>query len=125
MSQFLSYLVVTQVEETSNDYRGLWRLDADLIYESVLAQKTITVPKGFLTDFESCPRLPLVYLLFGDISHRAATVHDFLYRSKMVSREVADKVFLEAMAVAGTSWWRRYGIYLGVRIGGHWAYGCK
>ena len=30
------------------------------------ARDTITVPTGFLTDFASVPRMPIVFLLFGD-----------------------------------------------------------
>ena len=49
-------------------------------------------------------------------------MHDWLYYAALVPRDVADGVFLEAMAVLGISLWRRYLIYWGVRLGGWYAW---
>ena len=45
-----------------------------------MLKDTITVPTGFFTDFASVPRMPFVFLLFGDVAHEAAVIHDYLYR---------------------------------------------
>jgi hypothetical protein len=104
---FLTELEVTLIRGKSDGGRQMWRVDAPLIYGSKVAEQTITVPKGFETDFSSVPRLPLAYLLTGDTAHEAAVVHDFLYVSKQTSKKIADDVFLEAMEESGVSWWRR------------------
>lgn len=118
MSAFLTSLDVSLIDETANEYRGLWRLDAPLVYQSDVAAQNIVAPAGMVTDFESCPRLPVVFFLVGEVTREAAVVHDHLYKSKLLPRSVADKVLLEACAVSGIPAWRRTLIYWGVRIGG-------
>jgi hypothetical protein len=79
----------------------------------------------FETDFASVPRLPLIYDLFGDRAHYESVIHDYLYCKDsfpVVEREVADKVFLEAMKLRGKSWFVRSMMYAGVRAGGWTAY---
>lgn len=112
-----------------SDLEGKWLdddarfcLDAPLIYESDVAGQTFVVPAGFVTDFASVPRVPVVYMLFGDRAHREAVVHDWLYQSHRVSKGMADKVFKEAMAARGKGWFTRWGMYLGVVIGGRSSY---
>lgn len=118
MSAFLDKLDVILLDDIANDGRGSWQLDRDFRYQSDIAKQVITVPAGFVTDFASVPRIPISYWLFGDTSHEAAVVHDWLYKSKPVPRDVADEILKEASAVAGIPAWRRWGMYLGVRIGG-------
>lgn len=62
-------------------------------------QRIIRVPSGFMTDFASVPRLPLVYLAYGNKAHLPAVAHDFLYREGGTEsdREFADLVFLNGM----------------------------
>jgi len=48
----------------------------------------ILVPKGFETDLASVPRLPIVYLIWGDRAHREAVLHDYCYRVGAVIRYV-------------------------------------
>jgi len=60
----------------------------------------ITVPAGFETDYASVPRLPLMWLIAGDVAHEAAVLHDFLYRIHSlpdVDRKQADECFLALM----------------------------
>lgn len=95
-----------------------WRLLKPLIYQSDAAG-CLVVPAGFVTDFASVPRLPLAFLLAGDTCHRAAVVHDWLYTAPVkFSRAVCDAVLREASAVSGVSWWRRWLVWVGVRVGG-------
>lgn len=95
-----------------------WRLTAALVYWSDLLKRLVIVPKGFVTDFASVPRLPVAYLLAGGEANEAAIVHDYLYHSHEVARDVADAVFEEAMAVTGQPWWRRKLMWAGVRLFG-------
>jgi len=80
--------------------------------------ESIEVPFGFIFDFDSVPRLPLVYWLLKGRATQSSAVHDFLYETKTVSRRAADQVFLQAMRDEGVAWYYRIPIYLGVRIGG-------
>lgn len=113
MARFATDLTV----ECVNGKSERWRLVKELVYESDIAG-TVTVPVGFETDFASVPRLPVVYMLVGNLAHLPAVVHDYLYRYALVSRKVADKVFLEAMNACGIWAWRRYPMYWGVRLFG-------
>lgn len=97
VAKFHSRLVATNLDPDFAGGRGLWEIVEPLVYESDRAGMTITVPVGFQTDFASVLRLPVIYLLFGDKAHAPATVHDYLYHSKIVPRKLADDVFSEAM----------------------------
>jgi hypothetical protein len=87
-------------------------LDSDII---------ITVPKGFVTDFGSIPGFLWFVLPKLGKYNKAAVVHDYLYqmvREKRFSRVVADSIFLEAMGVLEVPKWKRFVVYLGVRLFG-------
>ena len=90
-------------------------------------QRIIRVPGGFLTDFASVPRLPLVYLAYGNKAHLPALPHDYLYREGGTEedREYADKVFLHGMLATlvpdgdnSLTEEDAYQMYNGVRLGG-------
>ena len=115
----MTELVTECVDDTAASGRGFWRVKEPFVYQSDILKKRITVEPGFLTDYASVPRVPVAYLLFGDTSHRAAVIHDWLYHHHEVCDEsTANSVLLEAMEVEGIPAWRRWGIYMGVKIGG-------
>jgi len=118
MAYFLSKLEVTLIDNDAAQGRGEWSLDEDFIYQSDVADRKITAPKGFQTDFASVPRLPIVFWLAGDTSTEAAVIHDWLYTSKIVPRRTADAVLREAGKVSGVPAWRRWMIWAGVRAFG-------
>lgn len=99
----------------------VWKLTAPLKY--MHNGTLITVPEGFHTDFASIKGTLIT--IFGrpsGTSVEPAVVHDFLY-SKLsnhysYSREGSDKCFLDAMTCVEVSWFRRHGMYHGVRIFG-------
>lgn len=109
-------LIVRHVDETT------WFLDEDLVYLSE-AGRTFTVPTGTETDFASIPRFAWAVLPPTGRWGRAAVLHDFLYARKIVSREGADHLFLEAMRSLGVAWWKRRTMWLAVRAFGGAAYG--
>jgi hypothetical protein len=115
MSAFLSPL--TLVAATDQD-DGQWVLTEPLLYSSDIAKCVIIVPKGFQTDFASTPRLPVIYLLTGNVAAKAAVIHDFAYSDGQFTRSMADAIFREASEVIGVSWFRRWAMWVGVRIGG-------
>ncbi|HEX7787426.1 MAG TPA: DUF1353 domain-containing protein [Methylomirabilota bacterium] len=124
MSHFGGRLVVAQIG------RGVWSLEQSLVYASDVYGAAIVVPREFVTDFASVPRVPFAYLLTGGRAPGPATVHDWLYQHPdWEDRELADRIFHEALgvqqpllgfeaespAVAGAMW-------AGVRAGGWYAW---
>lgn len=93
-------------------------LTKDLVYVSRIYGGRFVVPAGFVTDFASVPRIPVVYMVFGNRAHREAVVHDYLYQTHLVKKTTADRIFLEAMKARGKSLWVRWGMYAGVTVGG-------
>lgn len=93
-----------------------WKLLSPLIFKST-TYGLIHIPTDFKTDFASVPRIPIVYSMFGNTSHSAATVHDWLYSGRAkVSRKQADEVFIEAMKAKNQSKWRRKPMFWAVRL---------
>lgn len=119
MAQFLTRLSVTNISDTAESGRGIWRIDRMFVYRSDILGRLVIVEQGFLTDYASVPRAPLAYWLVGDTAHKAAVIHDWLYHHHEVCDErTANLVFLEACATSGIPFWRRWILYLGVMIGG-------
>lgn len=123
MSKFLTEPDVVLLSDAANSGRGSWQLRNELIYDSDVAGQVFVVPVGFVTDFASVPRIPFVFDLLGDVAHAAAIVHDWLYTTHPVSREVADAVLKEASILQGLSPYKAWLMWAGVRAGGasHWA----
>lgn len=111
MGHFRTGLKVTQVDQDR------WRLDRDVVFVSDLIG-VVRVPRGFITDFASVPRLPLAYALVGNKAQPAAVIHDWLYSTHEVSRKTADAVLYEAIRAAGHGWFTGNLMWLGVRVGG-------
>lgn len=98
-----------------------YRLVYSFQYDSSVG--TFTVPADFVTDFASIPKF--LWNVLPPTGHygKAAVVHDYLYRTKdAASKEIADAIFLEAMAALGVGFWTRYTMYLAVRLFGGRAY---
>lgn len=101
---FLSELDTRLVSENK------FELLKPLKYNSALCLLTITVPKGFITNFAS-----FILVKFGE---KSSTLHDYLYDGRMFGRAKCDKIFLEALKSEGVSFVRRWACYIGVRVWG-------
>ena len=78
----------------------------------------VSVPSGFITDLASIPRLFWNILPpFGKYTE-AAVIHDYLYRTHLTTRAVADRTLLEGMRLCRVSRWQRVVIYCAVRLFG-------
>jgi len=112
MSRFVTTLQVELQED-----RSTWKLLSDFVYEDS-EHGRIAVSRGFETDFASVPRIPVIFDLVGAYGHAAATLHDWLYSSGLVTRSSADRIFREALRTSGIARWRAWLMWAGVRLGG-------
>jgi hypothetical protein len=85
----------------------------------------ICVPKGFVTDLASIPRIPIIYLLLNGFADEPGVIHDYLYSTGIYSRAKADAILREACLTTGVPRWRAELIYLGVRLFGAPHYNTK
>lgn len=98
MSEFLAPLDVRVLDETDGG-RPVYQLLAPLRYQSGLLGSIVTVPAGFVTDFESVPRFAAG--LAGPPCPKAGVVHDWLYVSHETDKTVADLIYREALLLMG------------------------
>ena len=128
-SRFHGFLNSEQIDWRAG--RPVFRLTAPLRYTSDLLGCTVVIPAGFVTDLASVPRRLVTWFLTGGRAPRPAVVHDFPYQfgtftrddgsTFEVSKDTADAVFAEAMAVdpiSGTNAVTRWLMWAGVRVGG-------
>lgn len=101
MSSFTSPLVVSPMSDGKR-----WRLCRAFTYRigKKYSRKFIKVPRGFLTDFASIPRVFLWLLPYWGKINKPSPIHDYLYRNRVImgkpiTRKEADDIFYEAMKV--------------------------
>lgn len=118
MTPFLSDLIVKPLDNGTD-----WELMEDYYLRLPIVGDKI-INKGFVFDFAS---IPFIFrALFSPATGKyrePACVHDYLYRTGIVSREDSDNIFLELMKYCGVSYLKRYAIYWAVRVGGSSSYG--
>lgn len=85
----------------------------------------INIPKGFVTDFASFGDVG--NLIYGDKSKYtiASIVHDYIYHSQCLSKDLADTIFRIIMEDEGISYIKRWSMYLAVKWFGSKNYGNK
>ena len=84
--------------------------------------RSVDVPRGFVTDFASIPRIFWTILPPDDRYTYAAVLHDYLYWTQTTSRADADMVFKFAMEDHKVNAITIQAVYLGVRAGGQGAW---
>lgn len=99
--------------------KGQWELTAPFEYHSDIGG-LIEIPIGFVSDGASIPKFlhSVIGSPWGGRYPEAAVVHDFCYFSKILTRQSADQVFLEAMKNLNVPKIRRTLMFLAVRIFG-------
>lgn len=108
--EFLTTLDVRDIDDHK------WQLLAPFVVG--VDDHAIKVPTGFITDFASVPRLPFAFMLFGNIGHRGAVVHDFLYATGEHPRAECDEIFRALLIAEGVCNTRAWAMYQGVRTFG-------
>jgi hypothetical protein len=117
------FLTPLQVEAVDDTY---WRVltGFQISIETRNRMGYLTVPAGFTTDFASVPRVPFAYWLFGNVTHKPAVIHDYLYTigGTQRQREYADNVFFHAMLADKESRIKASAMFRAVRLFGrsHW-----
>jgi hypothetical protein len=87
----------------------------------------ITVPAKFETDYASIRSLHnillfVLYALVAGYGNYSATVHDYLYSVRNLSRKDCDDILYRALRAEGVAKWRAWLFWAGVRIGGAKSY---
>ncbi len=95
-----------------------WVLGSELVFTIRETGQRIVVPRGFVTDFASVPRIFWTFFPKHGEYTRAAIVHDFLYWQQQCTREQADELFDIVMADSDVDTTSRYTIYAAVRVWG-------
>jgi hypothetical protein len=96
-----------------------WEVMEDYFYQT--SRGVIVVPKGFKTDYASVPRIFRNIINSYGKHGRGAVVHDWLYSNQCkidITREEADKIFLEIMKECGVGSIKRNLMYRMVRMFG-------
>ena len=97
--------------------RPLRRLDAPVSYW--WGDQVITVHPGFLTDFSSIPRIPMLWRVVGryGLHDAAGVIHDALCRFGKYSEKEADLIWMWCSIDNGMPPWRaRLAHRLGLRL---------
>jgi len=82
----------------------------------------IAVPRGFITDLATVPKIFWFFLPPTGEYGKAAVLHDYLYANAIESKLYADNIFLEAMKVLGVGKIKRTIMYYAVRLFGNGTY---
>ena len=79
----------------------------------------LVVPKDYVTDFASVPRIFWQLLPPTGIYGKAAVIHDWVYSTELFKRSECDLIFYEAMGVLKVPQWKRWVMYRAVRTFGY------
>lgn len=96
----------------------LWEVHVPLFYELTKYQTKglIVIPKGFVTDLASVPRIFwAIFPPFGKYA-RAAIIHDYMAGSSSYTKDEAHRVFRDVMLEDGVPEWIAQLFYLFVEI---------
>lgn len=136
---FRDTIVAKRTGGHDGDGRALWRVFEPLLYWSDLLQCWLIVPAGFVTNYASVPRLPIVYAWCGDRVYEPPAGHDLAYtlhavlvatvdeqfrvlatQLEPVTRKDADDLFLESLLTQpeAVDEATAHAMYAGVRLGG-------
>lgn len=95
---------------------GKFELFSDYVYKT--KKYLIKVPKSFVTDYASIPKLLRAIVLPYGKHSGASVVHDWLYSSNCnldISREKADRIFLEILKEKKVNFLLRTLMYIAIK----------
>ncbi len=103
------------------DFRVIGPYKRELLADFTYVDKDgthYTAPKGDVTDGGSIPRWAWSFVggPFSGLYLKPAVIHDNLCRTKIVSRKLADKIFLRAMKDNKVNWFKRWYMYKAVKL---------
>lgn len=113
MNRFLTALVYKDSPRA-----GFYLLTALLAFDSERIKMVISADIGFETNFVTGRKLLVVRRIVQDKMNAAAVIHDQLYGSSAVPRDVADAVFRDAMLASDVAAWRAWAAWAAVRAFG-------
>lgn len=115
-----------KIEMFDKDNNRVARLLEDLEYKVISSDNAyyIKIKKGFEYDGASIPKIFwwLIGSPFSGKYRLAATVHDALYATQLLSKDKADDIFYNIMIEDGVSKWKALLMYSAVKAGGYFAY---
>ena len=119
-SRFLDKMEVVKLDIKSRQGLPLYRVMNTARYYSESLDKVFTIPKGFVTDFATIPKLLQWLFPSGGEYKWECVLHDVFYdvTSVDITREEADNVFKGAMEASGIGWWKVWCLYNAVRVFG-------
>lgn len=91
-----------------------------VIHDDMLGR--LVIPAGFVTDLGSIPKIFQNVISPEGRPLRAFLGHDWFYAKQFYSRAIADDFLLRGMVALKVGWLERWIIYLGVRLGGGFAW---
>lgn len=92
-----------------------WVVSRDFKYQILSTDKFITVPKGFITDLASIPRIMWSFGLSPiDAYMSPAVIHDYLYWDQRCTKEEADAVLGLSMVESEVNPSKQFAVYSGV-----------
>lgn len=119
MNAFLTRLEISPLPDGRN-----WELEGNFVYcvDAASDGDTLIIPKGFVTDLASVPRIFWnIYPPFGKYTE-AAVIHDYGYRfagayiggSHLYTKKEVDNLFRDAMKLCGVGVFSRFILYQAV-----------
>ncbi len=114
----LGELILLEGREPTKGEWKTWVLESPAVWSD--AARYVRVPEGFMTDFASIPFM-FRWWQTGAVGPQrvAAYFHDWLYSEQSaIGRRKADQIFRDVMGDAGAGAFRRWAMYLGLRVGG-------
>jgi hypothetical protein len=86
---------LTPVDESGD--RIIWEVIEEVRYHSEKYGVDVVVPKRFRFDGASVPRDLLAWHIAGGRAVSAACLHDWIYETGSLPKDIGDGIFLEAM----------------------------
>lgn len=102
----------------NRDGRQIYRVTAPLSFYSAELDIVITIEAGFVTDLDSTPRLPIIYLFMNAFGNEPSALHDYAYSKALFPRAKCDALLREACLATGVPKWQANAAYYATRIGG-------